>query len=77
MSLEHEPPGVWRATCDTCGDSLVLDTDGDDDRETAEDELDRRGWEARPVETGKFAADGAGLRKYKVEYHEHDCADCR
>lgn len=76
MSLEHEPPGVWRATCDTCGDSLVLDADDKDDRDQAEGELEERGWEARPPETAKFAADGAGLRKFKVEYLEHDCPDC-
>lgn len=76
MSLEHEPPGVWRAICDTCGDSFVLDADDDAERDQAEDELEGKGWVARPVEIGKFAADEAGVRKYKVEYHEHDCSDC-
>lgn len=74
MTIEREPPGIWRAVCDACGDALLLDTEGE--RAEADKELRNRGWVARPVDSVKFV-DGPGyLRKRRVEYHEHDCPDC-
>lgn len=75
MTIEREPPGVWRAVCDSCGDDLLLDTEGD--RAEADEELRDRGWVARPVDSVRFANGPWGSRKLRVEYHEHDCPDCR
>jgi hypothetical protein len=73
--MEREEPGVWRIVCDSCGEALTLDTDGDDPREDAEQEAAGRDWVARPPETAKFTTD-FGARKFTVEYREHDCPDC-
>lgn len=69
MTIEREPPGIWRAVCDGCGDAETLDDE-------AEQQLVDLGWKARPVETIKFSIDVGGGRRHKVQYREHDCADC-
>lgn len=74
MTIEREPPGIWRAVCDGCGDAETLD--GDLEYDEAEQELADKGWVARPVETVKFPTDLGGDRRHKVQYREHDCADC-
>jgi len=74
VTVEREPPGVWRAVCDSCGDDLLLDTEGE--RDEADEELRDRGWAFRPVDVVWFPGDSA-TRKLRVEYHEHDCPDCR
>ena len=71
MTIEREPPGIWRAVCDSCGDDLLLDTEGG--RAEADEELRDRGWVARPVDVVRFPGSG---RKHRVEYHEHDCPEC-
>lgn len=73
MTIEREPPGIWRAVCDSCGDDLLLDTEGD--RAEADEELRDKGWAFRPVDVVRFPGDYGG-RKQRVEYHEHDCPDC-
>lgn len=75
MTIEREPPGIWRAVCDSCGDDLLLDTEGE--RDEADEELRDRGWAFRPPEAVRFPVDYSGTRKLRVEYHEHDCPDCR
>lgn len=74
MTIEREPPGVWRAVCDTCGDAILLDAEGS--RQEADEELHERGWKFRPVDVVQFPTDYSGSRKQRVEYHEYDCPDC-
>ena len=73
MTIEREPPGVWRAVCDSCGDDLLLGTEGE--RDEADEELRDRGWAFRPASFYWFEKGTAA--SYRVEYHEHDCPDCR
>lgn len=74
MTIEREEPGIWAATCDGCGERLVLDTDGNEPQEDAETELlNEHGWTARPVQSQKFETTHG---TYKETYAEHDCVDC-
>lgn len=77
MTIEKQPPGVWFACCDQCGDLLELDTDPDDEFPTAVAEIKALGWRICPPETVKFA-EGAGFaQKMRTTYWTHLCPDCR
>jgi hypothetical protein len=77
MTIEKQPPGLWFAFCDSCGEKRELDTDPDDDFTDAVAEIRAAGWAINAPENAKFA-DGAGFaRKVKVTYWTHDCPDCR
>lgn len=77
MTIEKQPPGLWFAWCDQCGEKKELDTDPDDDFVDAVDEVKSMGWKICPPETAKFATDLSGARKHKVTYWTHLCTDCR
>lgn len=77
MTIEKQPPGLWFACCDDCGDLIELDTDPDDDFTDAVAEVKERGWRIFKPETVKHY-DGMGMRKsMKVTYWRHQCPDCR
>lgn len=75
MTIEKQPPGVWYACCDSCGDLVELDTDPDDDFTDAVAEVKEKGWRCNPPDSVKFPVDGG--RKHRVTYWTHDCPDCR
>lgn len=67
MTIQREPPGIWRVVCDTCGDDILLDTEGS--RKEADDEVYARGWSFRLVRSLEYG-------KRQPAYHEHNCPDC-
>ena len=48
MTIEKQPPGLWFAFCDTCGERIELDTDPDDEFTEAVAEVKQRGWRICP-----------------------------
>lgn len=75
MTLQYEPPGVWRAICDSCGDDTVLDDTDEDDRAGAEQELRDRGWDIGPPEQVNFSG-GLESTRYSEQFENHSCPDC-
>lgn len=77
MTIEKQPPGLWFAFCDQCGEKAELDTDPDDPFTDAVAEIKELGWRICPPDTVKFQ-DGPGFRKtMKQTYWTHLCPDCR
>ena len=75
MTIEKEPPGLWYAYCDKCGERKELDTDPDDDFKEAVSDVKALGWKVCPPETVKYATDLGSSRR--VTYWTHLCTDCR
>ena len=77
MTIEKQPPGLWFAFCDQCGEKVELDTDPDDEFTDAVADVKALGWRICPPETIKFA-DGLSIRRVrKTTYWTHLCPDCR
>lgn len=77
MTIEKQPPGVWFAFCDQCGEKRELDTDPDDEFVDAVAEIKTLGWRVCPPDTVKFPTDGGTTRRHRVTYWTHLCPDCR
>lgn len=72
MTVTLEDPGLWRATCDQCGEAVWLDTDPDDPEYKALRDARRLGWRIGREERVRFLASGG----YTQCYTNHRCPDC-
>ena len=77
MTIEKQPPGLWFAFCDVCGEKSELETDPDDDFLDAVAEIKEAGWKANPPELVKYEHGPGFTRKMRVTYWTHECPDCR
>lgn len=77
MTIEKQPPGLWFAFCDQCGDKAELDTDPDDAFTAALAEIKELGWRICPPEMVKYAEGASIARVNKTTYWTHLCPDCR
>lgn len=77
MTIEKQPPGLWFAFCDGCGERRELDTDPDDEFTDAVAEIKQLGWRIKPPESVKYANGPGFARTHKTTYWQHHCPDCR
>jgi hypothetical protein len=77
MTIEKQPPGLWFACCDDCGETVELDADPDDDFREAVAEVKAKGWRVCPPETVKYQEGLSFKKRLRVTYWTHLCPDCR
>ncbi len=77
MTIEKQPPGLWFACCDDCGELVELDTDPDDEFTDAVADVKALGWRICPPQTVKFAEGISMAKRVKRTFWTHLCGDCK